>query len=109
MEDLARTRRLLQELRGLLSIDEPMAVAVRRDLVPAVGDLLDEPRPLLADPSKNEERRANTGLVKEIEQTTGVGLDPTRHRRPGVPLDDAVEVRDLKMFLDVDGHRIEHR
>src|SRR5207237_6986519 len=49
-------------------VDQPMAVAVRGDLVPLLSDRAHQPRKPLGDPSEDEERGLHPRVVEDAEQ-----------------------------------------
>ena len=90
-----------------LVVDEPMRVAVRRNLMAPAGDCLDEfPMPL-ADPPENEEGAVDFEFVEQIEQPLRVPYHAALHRAPLRPRHDSVEDTDVEVVLDVDAHRID--
>jgi len=88
-------------------VDQLMGVAVTRDLVASCGNLAHQGALALGHPPQREEGGAAFRLLEEIEQAPrGIGY-ARGVRFPAAPLDQAVEVRDLEVLLEVHAQRVE--
>src|SRR4030095_3663326 len=77
------------------------------DLVAARRDLAQQVSLALGDPAEHEERRARPGAVAEIAQPVGLRFGARGQLGPTSTVDVAIEIGDLKVFLQVDRERIE--
>ena len=80
-----------------------MIGAVRRNLMPSLGDLAHEGRATLGDPTQDEERAMRTTLGQELEQEVHTPIDTARQAVPVRPGDMLLERRDLEVLFHVDG------
>ena len=83
-----------------------MAVAVAGDLVAARRDLAHQLRLALGHPAEHEEGRARVGAIAQIEQPPGLRLGARGQLGPAPAIDVALEIGDLKVFLQIDRERI---
>ncbi len=97
------------ELLGGEVVDEAVPVSVRGDLVTGFGDPADEARVPLSDPAEDEERRPDFALVKEREQTVGVGFHAALVLVPIVSRYAVLERGYLVVVFDVNGQCVADR
>ncbi len=97
---------VVPERLARLVVDQPMRVAVRRDLVTLFRNGRDERRKPFRDPAEDEERGRDTTGLEQAEQPLGVAGHTALEIFPAIAGDHAVERVDVEVVLDVDAHRV---
>src|SRR5581483_3898153 len=97
------------ELLRALLVDQPVAVAVTRHLVPGGSDAPDHLGVALRVPGEHEKRALDPGLVEQGEHAIGVAGEARLVPAPLRPRHDRIEVRHLVPVLHVDGEAVDRR
>src|SRR5262245_28350900 len=108
-QQAARAYDVGAKVRRFQLIDEPVCEAVAGDLVAAAHDLGHQMWPALRHPAQHEEGRGYAVLVEEVEHAMGIRFDAMRQMVPLRCVDYAIHRIGMKILLDVDGERVEHR
>src|SRR5207253_8819927 len=77
------------------------------DLVPGGGDVGDEPRVSLGDPTEDEARRTGAVFIEDAQDEPGLVLDQRWERGPRGGVLDGVDLDEMEPILDVEGEGVE--
>ena len=97
------------ELRGRQVVDQSMRVAVTGHLVARRCNGSNKGWKPLCHPAQNEKGGRHVVIREELQDPVGVGTHPALELLPPLSRDHAIEDADVKVVLDVDGHRVHDR